>query len=94
MERLKVKELKALSKRLGLKGYSKLNKSDLIKLLMEHLDSKPASRPRNDFPNKSSELPKAPTPTQPSPPPPVRLSPRQPSPQEMDIFEQQEMSKS
>ena len=45
MERLKVKELKALSKSLGLSGYSKLNKSDLVKLVMGHLNSKPRPTP-------------------------------------------------
>ena len=46
MERLKVKELKALSKSLGLRGYSRLNKADLGKLIMDHLASGPRRVPR------------------------------------------------
>ena len=47
MERLKVTELKALSKSLGLRGYSRLNKDDLVKLIMDHLISRPRPVPRS-----------------------------------------------
>ena len=46
MERSRVKELKALSKSLGLGGYSRLNKADLVKLIMDHLTSRPRPVPR------------------------------------------------
>ena len=46
MERLKVTELKALSKSLGLKGYLRLNKADLVRLIMDHLNSRPGPVPR------------------------------------------------
>ena len=87
---MRVTELKALARERGLRGYSRLRKAELIALL------RPAPRTRKP-------RPLGPTPWRPPPPPPqaqvqsVRFRPdrpRQPSPQEMDIFEQQEMSKS
>ena len=39
MERLKVVDLKALSKSLGLRGYSMLRKAELVKLIIDHLSS-------------------------------------------------------
>ena len=102
MERLKVTELKALLKSLGLRGYSRLNKADLVKLIMDHFNSRarPVPRPRqlNDPPKDViKRRPPRPNRTPPQPPQSVRFRPdrpRQPSSQEMDIFEQQEMHKS
>ena len=45
MERLKVVDLKALFKSLGLRGYSRLRKADLVKLIMGHLSSRPRPIP-------------------------------------------------
>ena len=72
MESLKVTDLKALSKTLELRGYSRLRKSDLIKLIMDHLNSRPKLIPR----------PRSPKPTRPPLPPPTRpmLPPWQPRP--------------
>ena len=95
MERLKVTELKALSKSLGLRGYSRLNKADLVKLIMDHMNSRPRPVPWPPQPNdppKDVIKRRPPKPTRPPPPPPQSV--RQPSSQEMDIFEQQEMCKS
>ena len=46
MERLKVVEFKALLKSLGLRGYSRLRKVELVKLIMDHLSSRPRPIPR------------------------------------------------
>ena len=83
---MRLAELKAIARERGLRGYSRLRKAELIALLH------PAERTR------------PPRPTRPPPPLPqlVRFRPdrqrqpemlRQPSPQETNIFEQQEMSK-
>ena len=81
-------ELKSLARDRGLRNYSRMRKIELVALL------------RN---NGIPEDPRAPTPRTRPPPPPPRTQtwepiddrrPRKPSPQEMDIFEQQEMSKS
>ena len=85
---MRMPELKSLARDRGLRNYSRMRKAELVALL------------RN---NGIPEGPRAPTPRiRPPPPPPPsqtwepiddrRL--RKPSPQEMDIFEQQEMSKS
>ena len=80
MLRLKVKELKPLSKSLGLRGYSRLNKSDLIKLIMDYLNSRPRPTPRpHPRPCPTPHPTPQPTP-QPRPPkptrPPLPLPPR------------------
>ena len=84
MERLKVKELKALSKSLGPRGYSRLNKADLVKLITDHLDSIPrlVPRPRQSKgppegiirrrPPKSTRPPTPPPKLTPPPRPPLR----------------------
>ena len=92
VERQMVKELRALSKSLGLRGYSRLRKADLVKFIKDHLNSRPRPLPR---PQDIVRV----RPPRPARPPPqlVRFRPdrpRQPSSQEMDIFEQQEMHKS
>ena len=87
-ENMRVLELKSLTRDRGLRNYSQMRKAELVALLQN---------------NRTPEDPRAPTPhTRPHPPPPPtrtweliddkRL--KKPSPQEMDIFEQQEMSKS
>ena len=85
---MRMPELKSLARDLRLRGYSCMRKAELVALLQN---------------NGTPEDPRAPTPrTRPPPPPPLPQTwkpiddrrPRKPSPQEMDIFEQQEMSKS
>ena len=88
---MRVPELKSLARDRGLRNYSRMRKAELAALL------------QNNGPPKD---PTAPTPrTRPPPPPPPTpptqtwepidgRRPRKPSPQEMDIFEKQEMSKS
>ena len=90
-ENMRMPELKCLTRDRGLRNYSQMRKADLVDLL------------QNNPPPGQSCASAAPTPhTRPPPPPPPtqtwepiddrRL--RKPSPQEMDIFEQQEISKS
>ena len=85
---MRMPELKSLARDRGLRNYSRMRKAELVALL------------RN---NGILEGPRAPTPRTRPPPPPSPTQtwepiddrrPRKPSPQEMDIFEQQEMSKS
>ena len=79
---MRMPELKSLARERGLRNYSRMRKAELVALLQ---NSPPPGQSRAST----------------SPPPPTqtwepiddrRL--RKPSPQEMDIFEQQEMSKS
>ena len=85
---MRVPELKSLTRDGGLRNYSRMRKAELVALLQN---------------NGTPEDPRAPTTrTRPPPPSPPTQAwesiddrrPRKPSPQEMDIFEQQEMSKS
>ena len=83
---MRVAELKSLARERGLRGYSRLRKAELIALLQNNPPLQAATR-------------RPPRPTRPPPPPPLSVRfrpdrPRQPSPQEMNTFEQQEMSKS
>ena len=84
---MRMPELKSLAGDRGLRNYSRMRKAELVPLLQN---------------NGIPEGPGAPTPrtSLPPPPPPTQTweptddrRPRKPSPQEMDIFEQQ-MSKS
>ena len=82
---MKVPELKSLARDRGLRNYSWMRKTELVALLQN---------------NGTPEDPRTPTPCT-RPPPPTQTwepiddrRPRKPSSQEMDIFEQQEMSKS
>ena len=82
---MKMPELKSLTRDRGLRNYSRMRKAELVALLQN---------------NGTPEGPRAPAPCT-RPPPPTQTwepiddrRPRKPSPQEMDIFEQQEMSKS
>ena len=88
---MRMPELKSLARESRLRGYSRMRKAELVALL------------QNSPPPGQSHASTAPTPqTRPSPPPPPTQTwepiddrrPRKPSSQEMDIFEQQEMSKS
>ena len=85
---MRMPELKSLARERRLRNYSRMRKAELVALLQN---------------SGTPEGPRAPAPrTRPSPPPPPTQTweptddrrPRKPSPQEMDIFEQQEMSKS
>ena len=78
MERLKVVDLKALSKSLGLRGYSRLRKAELVKLIMDHLSSRPRLIPRPHQVIKPLEgiiRHRPPKPTRPPPPAPPRPIP-------------------
>ena len=88
---MRMPELKALARDRGLRNYSRMRKAELVALL------------QNNPPPGQSRASAAPTPRirPPPPPPPTQTwepiddrRPRKPSPQEMDIFEQHEMSKS
>ena len=89
-ENMRMPELKSLARESRLRGYSRMSKAELVALL------------QNNPPPGQSRASAAPTPHI-RPPPPPQMSTwepiddrrsRKPSPQEMDIFEQQEMSKS
>ena len=88
---MRVPELKSLARDRGLRNYYRMRKAELVALF------------QNNPPPGQSRASTAPTPrTRPSPPPPPTQTwkpiddrrPRKPSPQEMNIFEQQEISKS
>ena len=88
---MRMPELKSLARERRLRNYSQMRKAELVALL------------QNNPPPGRSCASAAPTPrTRPlKPPPPTQTwepiddrRPRKPSPQEMDIFEQQEISKS
>ena len=82
---MRVLELKSLTRDRGLRNYSSMRKAELVALFQN---------------NGTPEDPRAPTPCTMPPPPTQTWEPvddrrqRKPSPQEMDIFEQQEVSKS
>ena len=89
-ENMRMPELKSLAREHRLRGYSRMRKAELVALL------------QNSPPLGQSCASSSPTPHS-RPPPPPQMStwgpiddrrPRNPSPQEMDIFERQEMSKS
>ena len=87
-ENMRILELKSLAREHRLRNYSRMRKAQLVALLQNNPPPAPRTRP--------------PRPTRPPPPPlptqtwePIddrRL--KKPSPQEMDIFEQQEIRKS
>ena len=88
---MRMPKLKSLARERRLRNYSRMREAELVALL------------QNNPPPGQSHASAAPTPhTRPHPPPPPTQTwepiddrrPRKPSPQEMDIFEQQEMSKS
>ena len=84
---MRMPELKSLARERRLRNCSRMRKAELVALLQNNPPPAPRTRP--------------PRPTRPPPPPPTQTwepiddrRPRKPSPQEMDIFEQQEISKS
>ena len=79
---MKVVELKALARERGLRGYSRLRRAELVALLQNNPPPPPQMSTWEPIDDRLR--PDRPTPQR----------PRQPSSQEMDIFEQQEMSKS
>ena len=87
-ENMRMPELKSLARERRLRNYSRMRKAELVALLQNNPPAAPRTRP--------------PRPTRPPPPPPPTQTwepiddrrPRKPSPQEMDIFERQEMTKS
>ena len=83
---MKVVDLKVLAKESGLRGYSKLKKAELITFLQ---------KPTRTRPPKQTRPPPPPPSVGPKQPELLRqLCGRQPSSQEIDMFEQQEMRKS
>ena len=85
---MKMPELKSLAREHRLRNYSRMRKAELVALLQNN----PPPAPRTRLPRPTRPPPPSP-PTQTWEPIDDRR-PRKPSPQEMDIFEQQEMSKS
>ena len=81
-ENMRMPELKSLARELRLRGYSRMRKTELVALL------------QNSPPPGQSCTSTSPTPPTQTWEPIDGRRPRKPSPQEMDIFEQQEMSKS
>ena len=79
---MRMPELKSLARERRLRGYSRMRKAELVALL------------QNSPPPGQSHASAAPTPPTQTWEPIDDRRPRKPSPQEMDIFEQQEMSKS
>ena len=79
---MRMPELKSLARDRGLRNYSRLRKAELVALL------------QNSPPPGQSRASTSPTPLTQTWEPIDDRRPRKPSPQEMDIFEQQEMSKS
>ena len=65
MERLNLKTLRSITKRLELRGYSKLRKSQLIDFIIAGLDSRrsPPPPPPRKRPPKSTRLPPPPPPS-------------------------------
>ena len=89
-ENMRMPELKSLAREHRLRGYSRMRKAELVALLQ-------SSPPPGQSRASTSPAPHT------RPPPPPQMStwgpiddrrPRKPNPQEMNIFEQQEMSKS
>ena len=86
-ENMRMPELKSLARDRGLRNYSQMRKAELVAVLQNNPPPAPRTRP--------------PRPTRPPPPPPPTQTweptddrrPMAPTQQEMDIFEQQEISK-
>ena len=85
---MRILELKSLARERRLRNYSCMRKAELVALLQNNPPSTPRTRPP-----RPTRPPLLPPPTQTWEPIDDRKL-RKPSSQEMDIFEQQEMSKS
>ena len=81
-ENMRKPELKSLARDRGLRNYSWMRKAELVALL------------QNSPPSGQSRASTSPTPPTQTWKPIDDRRPRKPSPQEMDIFERQEISKS
>ena len=79
---MKMPELTSLTRERRLRGYSQMRKAELVALI------------QNSPPPGQGHASTSPTPPTQTWEPTDDRRPRKPSPQEMDIFEQQEMSKS
>ena len=88
---MRVTKLKALARDRGLRNYSRMRKAELVALLQNN--SSPGQSRASAAPTPRTRPPPSPPPTQTWEPIDDRR-PRKPTQQEMDIFEQQEMSKS
>ena len=94
---MRIPELKSLARERRLTGYSRMRKTELVALLQNSPPPAPRTRPP-----RPTRPPTPPPRMSPSGAPPRGATweliddrrPRKPSPKEMDIFEQQEMSKS
>ena len=94
---MRIPELKSLARERRLRGYSRMRKTELVALLQNSPPPAPRTRPP-----RPTRPPTPPPRMSPAGAPPRGATwepiddrrPRKPSPQEMDIFEQQEMSKS
>ena len=88
---MRVMELKALTRNRGLRNYSRMRKAELVALLQNNPPPTPHTMPPPPPPWVSpSEAPQRGATWKPI----DDRRPRKPTQQEMDIFEQQEMSKS
>ena len=81
-ENMRVMELKALARDCGLRNYSRMRRAELVALLQNNPPPPPQMSPSGASLRGATWEPID------------DRRPRKPSPQEMDIFEQQEMSKS
>ena len=86
---MRMPELKSLARERRLRNYSRMRKAELVALL--HNGPPPGESHASTSPTPCIRPPPPPPPTQTWEPTDDR-KPRKPSPQEMDIFEQQEMS--
>ena len=92
-ENMRVTELKALARDRGLRNYSRMRRAELVALFQNN--PPPAPTPRTRPPPPPPQMsPSGVSPRSTTWEPIDDRRPRKPSPQEMDIFEQQEMSKS